>query len=250
VNGKRLRGLSVEKARGILSSCGDSADLVIARPNNYSEKNTEHKNPKQLLAKYSSTDIINLSEMCLTENLGVAPTIIKVGNCHIDKPSQCENRSKPNLDETCNGKISKDSSTSIESELYMYCTLPRRSKNSQCAPIIHTVIFQKGHGKKSLGFSIVGGRDSPKGNLGIFVKTILPEGQAADDKSLLEGDEIFSVNGQTLTGYSHNEAIAVFKRIRSGCVILECGRRSRPRSGLSSPKSRSCEDILDTTSEE
>uniref|UniRef100_A0A8C6DAT4 PATJ crumbs cell polarity complex component n=1 Tax=Moschus moschiferus TaxID=68415 RepID=A0A8C6DAT4_MOSMO len=74
-------------------------------------------------------------------------------------------------------------------------------------------------GSEGLGFSIVGGFGSPHGDLPIYVKTIFAKGAAADDGRLKRGDQILAVNGETLEGVTHEEAVAILKRQR-GTVVL------------------------------
>ncbi|XP_014404740.1 PREDICTED: inaD-like protein isoform X3 [Myotis brandtii] len=74
-------------------------------------------------------------------------------------------------------------------------------------------------GSEGLGFSIVGGYGSPHGDLPIYVKTIFAKGAAADDGRLKRGDQILAVNGETLEGVTHEQAVAILKRQR-GAVTL------------------------------
>lgn len=120
-----------------------------------------------------------------------------------------------------------------------FCTLPRRPRTS--THTYHTITFEKGSGKKPLGFTIVGGRDSPRGPLGIFIKSILPQGQAIDDGRLNAGDEVLAVNGHPCHELAHVEALALFKAVRSGTIELRVCRRAKSSQ---STKAKSCTDLL------
>ncbi|XP_028285641.1 multiple PDZ domain protein isoform X3 [Parambassis ranga] len=74
-------------------------------------------------------------------------------------------------------------------------------------------------GPDGLGFSIVGGYGSPHGDLPIYVKTVFGKGAAAEDGRLKRGDQIMAVNGQTLEGVTHEEAVGILKRTK-GSVTL------------------------------
>ncbi|XP_055682521.1 PDZ domain-containing protein 2-like [Lutzomyia longipalpis] len=122
-------------------------------------------------------------------------------------------------------KVAAAQSATLPTPSNNFCTLPRRPRSGVLS--FHTVSFEKGPGKKSLGFTIVGGSDSPKGKLGIFIKSILPYGQAADCGSLMAGDEILMVNGQVCHDLSHEEAVKMFKSVKQGAIVLNICRRNK-----------------------
>lgn len=142
--------------------------------------------------------------------------------CDDDKLKLKTAQSKEKIDDNENDIHTTPNNRKIPSS--NFCTLPRKAKTSpHCT--FHTVTFEKGPGKKALGFTIVGGADSPRGALGIFIKSILPKGQAVENGLLKAGDEILAVNGHVCHDLTHQDAIKLFKSVKSGEIVLNICRR-------------------------
>lgn len=88
-----------------------------------------------------------------------------------------------------------------------------------CRPPPQCRTLHLNKGEDGLGFSIVGGHGSPHGDLPIYVKNVFSRGAAADEGSLKRGDQIISVNSQSLEGCTHDEAVSILKNTR-GAVTM------------------------------
>ncbi|XP_034952627.1 uncharacterized protein [Chelonus insularis] len=231
VNGRQLCGFDISEVKKILESenTPDEVNITIAR--RISVDMTK-KNDK---LKESSVDYENIQTKNHSEMIGNTKNSPEV-YVKKEKGHQDFSKNERNSSHTMNRK----SNTKQNSIVSDFCTLPRRPRSSMS--IFYTVVFQKGPGKKSLGFTIVGGKDSPKGSIGIFIKSVLPGGQAAEDGRLKAGDEILAVNGQVPHDLTHREAIQLFRNIKSGSLALHLCRRIKPQSPPKS-KAKSCAEL-------
>ncbi|ESO96699.1 hypothetical protein LOTGIDRAFT_174742 [Lottia gigantea] len=109
---------------------------------------------------------------------------------------------------------------------------------------LHELVVIKLPGEK-LGMSIKGGlknypaNPSDRNDEGIFISRINDDGAVARDKRLSVGQRILEVNGQSLLGASHQEAVRALRSVGEKMSIMVCEGYdpSQSNSELSSPGS-------------
>ncbi|MEE6503288.1 hypothetical protein FKM82_004792 [Ascaphus truei] len=234
LNGQPLKDLTSKEAESLIQSATGLVDLVVAKKDSTLDTFVENQ------PKLESHCLLPMKAPCVrtrSNSTSVNPYWIgEIDPPLTKKPALCRDRQPPNL---CSSRKSMSqqldcspggvqvvsrSSRSLSSESAQLMNMRSPSQ----ASVISNIILMKGQGK-GLGFSIVGGKDSIYGPVGIYVKTIFPGGAAAADGRLQEGDEILELNGESMYGLTHYSALQKFKQVKKGVLTLTV------RTGLSAP---------------
>ncbi|XP_072396641.1 afadin isoform X2 [Diabrotica undecimpunctata] len=112
----------------------------------------------------------------------------------------------------------------------VYMTAPRPpSALSTTQPEVQVIRLHKAGG--GMGLSIVAAKGAGQERLGIYIKSVVPGGAADRDGRLAAGDQLLSVDGQSLLGITQEKA-AEFLQRTSSIVTLEVAKAGAVYHGL------------------
>nr|XP_033818902.1 tyrosine-protein phosphatase non-receptor type 13 isoform X2 [Geotrypetes seraphini] len=101
-------------------------------------------------------------------------------------------------------------------------SMKMNSRKHSTAPLKPGDIFKVELVKKdsSLGISVTGGVNTSVRHGGIYVKAIIPNGAAEHDGRIHKGDRVLSVNGSSLEGATHKQAVEALRNTGQVVALL------------------------------
>ncbi|XP_032047070.1 FERM and PDZ domain-containing protein 2 [Aythya fuligula] len=216
VNNISLEGVSFNTAVKIIQNSPDEVELIISQPKDIYE---EGLNEEKSLSRGNSTSGSEVS--CVDSGRK------KIQDCHTALPKEKDQ----NIDELekalswslapkLGPRIPVLSSDSLDVEEADSSHLPHPAET--ISNEIYTVELVKEDG--TFGISVTGGINTSVPLGGIYVKSIIPRGPADKDGQIKIGDRLLEVDGISLCGLTHKQAVENLKK--SGQVaklVLERG---------------------------
>ncbi|KAJ0050697.1 hypothetical protein NL108_005105, partial [Boleophthalmus pectinirostris] len=106
---------------------------------------------------------------------------------------------------------------------------------------LHMIELEKDPAAQGLGIRLTGNKDGSRARMSVYVEHIEPEGPAALDGRIREGDELLEINGQILYGRSHQNATTIINNAPAKVKIILI--RNKAALGQTGHCSRTgCED--------
>ncbi|XP_030807148.1 FERM and PDZ domain-containing protein 2 [Camarhynchus parvulus] len=215
VNNISLEGVSFNTAVKIIQNSPDEVELIISQPKDmYEEGLNEEKN----LSRGNST---SGSEISCVDNGRK-----KIQDCHTALPKEQDTNTELektlswNLASKLGPRIPVPSANSLDIEAADSSHLPSPSETN--SKEVYTVELVKEDG--TFGISVTGGINTSVRHGGIYVKSIIPRGPADKDGQIKIGDRLLEVDGISLCGITHKQAVERLKK--SGQIarlVLERG---------------------------
>nr|XP_044993588.1 FERM and PDZ domain-containing protein 2 [Jaculus jaculus] len=145
-------------------------------------------------------------------NSGVSPTDILSSGCRRSVSSHTHDQNR-----NMGGLEMAQVQSSSPRQGPMLSPPPLKGASSSCPPLppetkageIYFVELVKEDG--TLGFSVTGGINTTVPYGGIYVKSIIPGGPAAKEGQILQGDRLLQVDGVSLCGLTHKQAVQCLK---------------------------------------